>query len=120
MEILIILFLILLNGIFSMSEIALVSARKFKLEKSARKGNSNAKKALELANNPNTFLSTVQIGITLIGILTGIFSGEKITDDLRNYIETIDFLQPYSQTIAVTIIVIVVTFLSIVFGELLP
>ena len=75
MEILIILFLILLNGIFSMSEIALVSARKFKLESAAKKGNSNARRALALANNPNTFLSTVQIGITLIGILTGIFSG---------------------------------------------
>src|SRR5215210_249942 len=76
MEIVIIIFLILLNGIFSMSEIALVSSRKFKLENSARKGNHNAKKALALANNPNTLLFTVQIGITLIGILTGIFSGE--------------------------------------------
>jgi putative hemolysin len=120
MEIVIIIFLILLNGIFSMSEIALVSSRKFKLESSAEKGNRNARKALELANNPNTFLSTVQIGITLIGILTGIFSGEKITDDVRSAIEQIDFLQPYSQTIAVAIIVIIVTFLSIVFGELLP
>ena len=66
-----------------MSEIALVSARKFKLENSAKKGNSNARQALQLANNPNTFLSTVQIGITLIGILTGIFSGEKIEEDLN-------------------------------------
>jgi len=120
MEIIIIIFLILLNGIFSMSEIALVSSRKFKLENSARKGNSNARKALELANSPNTFLSTVQIGITLIGILTGIFSGEKVADDLRAVIETIDFFQPYAQTISITIIVIIVTFLSIVFGELLP
>ncbi len=120
MEILIIIFLILLSGIFPMSEIALVSSRKFKLENSARKGNSGARKALELANNPNRFLSTVQIGITLIGILTGIFSGEKITDDFRTLIETVYFLQPYAQTIAVTIIVISVTFLSIVFGELLP
>src|SRR4051812_31953407 len=87
MEILIILLLILLNGVFSMSEIALVSSRKFKLENAARKGNSNARKALELANNPNTFLSTVQIGITLIGILTGIYSGEKIEDNLRLAIE---------------------------------
>jgi putative hemolysin len=111
MEILIIFFLILLNGIFSMSEISLVSARK---------GNSNARKALQLANNPNTFLSTVQIGITLIGILTGIFSGEKIEDDLRASIEKINVLQPYSTTIAVTVLVIIVTFFSIVFGELIP
>jgi putative hemolysin len=120
MEILIILFLILLNGVFSMSEIALVSARKFKLESSAKKGNSNARRALNLANNPNTFLSTVQIGITLIGILTGIFSGEKIEENLRAAIMRIPVLQPYAQTITVAIIVIVVTFFSIVFGELIP
>lgn len=120
MEILIILFLILLNGIFSMSEIALVSSRKFKLEAAARKGNSNARKALELANNPNTFLSTVQIGITLIGILTGIFSGDTITVSLRQSIEKIDLLRPYANTIAVAAVVVAVTFLSIVFGELLP
>lgn len=120
MEILIILFLILLNGIFSMSEIALVSARKFKLESAAKKGNSNARRALALANNPNTFLSTVQIGITLIGILTGIFSGEKIEENLKAAIMGVPVLAPYSQTIAVAIIVIVVTFFSIVFGELIP
>jgi putative hemolysin len=120
MEILIILFLILLNGIFSMSEIAMVSARKFKLESSAKKGNSNARKALQLANNPNTFLSTVQIGITLIGILTGIFSGEKIEEDLKAAISGIPLLEPYAQPITVTVIVIVVTFFSIVFGELIP
>ncbi len=112
--------LILLNGIFSMSEIALVSSRKFKLETAAKKGNTNAKKALELANNPNTFLSTVQIGITLIGILTGIFSGDAITANLKAAIEKIDLLRPYANTLAVASIVIIVTFLSIVFGELLP
>lgn len=120
MEILIILFLILINGIFSMSEIALVSARKFKLESAAKKGNSNARRALALANNPNTFLSTVQIGITLIGILTGIFSGEKIEENLRAAIMSVPLLAPYAQTIAVAVIVIVVTFFSIVFGELIP
>jgi putative hemolysin len=120
MEVFIILLLILLNGVFSMSEIALVSSRKFKLEHAARRGNSNAKKALALANNPNTFLSTVQIGITLIGILTGIFSGEKIQDDLRASIEKVTLLQPYSESISVAVIVIIVTFFSIVFGELLP
>ena len=120
MEILIIIFLILLNGVFSMSEIALVSARKFKLESSAKKGNRNANQALALANNPNTFLSTVQIGITLIGILTGIFSGEKLTTDLTIAIGKVEFLAPYANTIAVALIVIIITFFSIVFGELLP
>ena len=79
MEIVIIFLLILLNGIFSMSEIALISARKNRLETAAKKGNTSAKTALDLANSPNKFLSTVQIGITLIGILTGIYSGDKIT-----------------------------------------
>lgn len=120
MEIVIILLLILLNGIFSMSEIALVSSRKFKLESAARKGNSGAAKALALSKNPNTFLSTVQIGITLIGILTGIFSGEQLTANLKTAIEKVPLLQPYAQSLAVFIIVLAITFLSIVFGELIP
>ncbi|MBC7829524.1 MAG: HlyC/CorC family transporter [Chitinophagaceae bacterium] len=110
----------LLNGIFSMSEIALVSARKFKLESAAKKGNSNAKRALDLANNPNTFLSTVQIGITLIGILTGIFSGDTLTLRFQHALEKITFLAPYAVTLSVILIVIIITFFSIVFGELIP
>ncbi len=120
MEILIILFLILLNGIFSMSEIALISARKNRLESAAKKGNQSAQAALDLANSPNKFLSTVQIGITLIGILTGIFSGAKITDDVRLFITGFDILKPYANTIAVGIVVVVLTFFSLVLGELLP
>lgn len=120
MEILIILFLILLNGVFSMSEIALISARKNRLENAAKKGSKNAKAALDLANSPNTFLSTVQIGITLIGILTGIFSGDKITTDVRTFIEGFAFMKPYAETIAVGIVVVVLTFFSLVLGELLP
>jgi magnesium and cobalt exporter, CNNM family len=120
MEILIIIFLILLNGIFSMSEIALVSARKFKLESAAKKGNSNARHALELSNNPNTFLSTVQIGITLIGILTGIFGGNALTIKVQALLEQISFLAPYAKTLSVVVIVIIITFFSIVFGELIP
>ncbi|MEY3501318.1 MAG: hypothetical protein RL308_2991 [Bacteroidota bacterium] len=120
MEILIILFLILLNGIFSMSEIALISARKNRLESAAKKGNQSAQAALDLANSPNKFLSTVQIGITLIGILTGIFSGAKITDDVQLFITGFDILKPYANTIAVGIVVVVLTFFSLVLGELLP
>ena len=77
MELLIIILLVLLNGIFSMSEMSLVSSRKFKLENAGRKGSRGAKKALELSENPTKFLSTVQIGITLIGILLGVYSGEN-------------------------------------------
>ncbi|HEY0668191.1 MAG TPA: hemolysin family protein, partial [Sphingobacteriaceae bacterium] len=120
MEILIIAFLILLNGIFSMSEIALISSRKFKLEGEAKRGNTSAQKALRLAANPNTFLSTVQIGITLIGILTGIFSGDKITDDFQELVAMVPPLKPYAHTIAVGIVVIIITYFSILFGELLP
>ncbi|NJM79387.1 MAG: HlyC/CorC family transporter [Flavobacterium sp.] len=120
MEILIILFLILLNGVFSMSEIALISARKNRLDALAKKGNVKAKAALDLANSPNEFLSTVQIGITLIGILTGIFSGDKITTDVQNFVASFDILKPYAETIAVGIVVLVLTFFSLVLGELLP
>ena len=120
MEIVIILFLILLNGVFSMSEIALISARKTRLETAAKKGNANAKVALDLANSPNKFLSTVQIGITLIGILTGIYSGEKVTDDVRLFIESYAALKPYAQSLSVGIVVVVLTFFSLVLGELLP
>lgn len=120
MEILIIVFLILLNGIFSMSEVALISSRRFTLESAAKKGNANARKALELAASPNTFLSTVQIGITLIGILTGIFSGAKLTDDLQLFLSTVPVLEPYAESLAVVLVVIILTYFSIVFGELLP
>jgi len=120
MEILIIFFLIILNGVFSMSEIALISARKNRLENAAKKGNSSAKIALDLANSPNKFLSTVQIGITLIGILTGIFSGKKITDDVYMFVEGFVVLKPYAHTLAVGIVVVTLTFFSLVLGELLP
>lgn len=120
MELLIILFLILLNGLFSMSEIALISARKSRLENSAKKGNSSAQIALDLANSPNKFLSTVQIGITLIGILTGIFSGDKITADVETFVLSFDFLKPYAHSVAVGIVVVILTFFSLVLGELLP
>jgi putative hemolysin len=103
-----------------MSEIALISARKNRLESAAKKGNTNAKVALDLANSPNKFLSTVQIGITLIGILTGIYSGDKITSDVKLFIEGFVVLKPYADSIAVGIVVVVLTFFSLVLGELLP
>jgi putative hemolysin len=119
-ELLIILGLILLNGVFSMAEIALVSARKARLESQANKGDAKAKEALKLATHPDTFLSTVQIGITLIGILTGIFSGENIKDDVLGFVNRFEVFQPYANGIATTIIVILITYFSMVLGELLP
>jgi putative hemolysin len=112
--------LILLNGLFSMAEIALVSARKARLEAQANKGDKRAKEALELSNHPDTFLSTVQIGITLIGILTGIMSGEKLKSDFVAFINRFESLKDYSNGIATALIVIVITYFSMVLGELLP
>ncbi len=120
MELIIIIFLILLNGIFSMSEMSLVSSRKFKLENAGKKGSSGAKKALELSEHPTKFLSTVQIGITLIGILLGVYSGENLTTDFQNFLSTFPLIEPYSKTLATAGIVIFITYLSILLGELLP
>jgi len=103
-----------------MSEIAMVSSRKSRLETAAKKGDKAAKKAIELSRNPGKFLSTVQIGITLIGILTGIYSGDKIQHDLVNYLNQFDLLRPYSETISVAVIVVTLTFFSLVLGELVP
>jgi len=119
-EVFILLFLMVLNGLFVMSEIALVSARKSKLEQLANKGNDSARIALSLAENPDIFLSTAQIFITLIAILTGLYSGEKFGGHLQPYLEKIAFLQPYAKTLSTVLIVIIVTFLSIILGELLP
>lgn len=120
MEIIILLALIFINGLFVMSEIALVSARKSRLEHQAEKGDLKAKRALELANSPEKFLSAAQIGITLIAILTGVYSGERFAGYLKPSIEKFDLLKPYADTISITIIVVIVTFLSIIFGELIP
>lgn len=103
-----------------MSEISLISARKNRLETAAKKGSKSAKTALDLANSPNKFLSTVQIGITLIGILTGIYSGDKITLDVETFVSGFEILKPYAHTLAVGIVVVVLTFFSLVLGELLP
>ena len=120
MEILILIGLILINGLFSMAEIALVSARKARLEAQANKGDQRAKAALKLANQPDSFLSTVQIGITLIGILTGIYSGDKIVEKLVPIFQKIPVLEPYAHGISTTLVVILVTFLSLILGELVP
>lgn len=103
-----------------MAEIALVSARKSRLEVQANKGDKKAEEALKLANKPETFLSTVQMGITVIGILTGIYSGEKLTDNFSEFLNQWPALIPYSHGIATAIVVIIVTYFSIIFGELVP
>ncbi|MFN5423410.1 MAG: hemolysin family protein [bacterium] len=119
-ELLILFLLIILNGFFSMAEIALVSARKARLEGQASKGDLRAKHALSLAQKPDSFLSTVQIGITTIGILTGIYSGDKIIDDVAGWLNTFPAFLEYSHGIATALVVVVITFFSLVFGELVP
>ncbi len=120
MEILVILALVLINGLFSMTEMSLVASRKFKLESLKKKGSSGAKTALELAENPTKFLSTIQIGITLIGILLGVYSGENLTNDLTSFFAGYTLINAYADKIATAVIVIFITYLSIVIGELLP
>ncbi|MDF7815392.1 hemolysin family protein [Hymenobacter sp. YC55] len=120
MELLLILLLVILNGVFSMSEIALISSRKSKLEAQAKQGSGTAQAALALAHDPTRFLSTVQIGITLISILTGVFSGAGLTTQLKDLIARVPVLAPFADTIAVVLMVIFITYLSVVVGELLP
>ena len=119
-EIVIICGLIVLNGVLSMSEIALVSARKSRLEADAKKGSKAARTALKLATDPDVFLSTIQIGITLVGILTGLYSGDVLAQDFGRVIARIEPLSAHAVTIAQTIIVVVVTYLTLIIGELVP
>ncbi len=120
MELVIIIGLVILNGIFAMSELALVSSKKYKLESAKKRGHSGAKTAIDLSENPTKFLSTVQIGITLIGILLGVYSGEKLTNDVKEMLIQIPVLAPYAENLAVLVIVVFITYLSIVLGELFP
>lgn len=120
LEILILLVLIFVNGLFSMSEMAIISARKVRLQQLANQGSTSARAALELADAPNRFLSTVQVGITLIGILTGAFGGATIADKLAGYLRLIPGLALYSQAIAFSLVVVTITYLSLIIGELVP
>lgn len=120
MEILIVLFLIILNGVFAMAEIAIVSSRKSKLQQLANEGNKNALAALELAKSPNRFLSTVQIGITLIGIFAGAFGGATIAGNLAVQFNQVPAIAPFSDALALTIVVSIITYLSLIIGELAP
>ncbi|BAY91960.1 putative hemolysin [Tolypothrix tenuis PCC 7101] len=119
-EILIILVLIIANGVFSMSEMAIVSARKVRLQQLANQGDAKARAALKLAESPNQFFSTIQIGITLIGILTGAFGGATIAEKLAVYVKLIPFLAAYSQPVSFGLVVLIITYLSLIVGELVP
>ena len=119
-EIIFIFVLLIANGVFAMAEIAVVSAKKTRLRRLAEQGRAKARLALELAESPNRFLATVQIGITLVGIFAGAFGGATITAKLAPLIAQAAFLAPYAEKIAFAIVVAVITYFSLVLGELVP
>ncbi len=119
-EVIIIVLLILLNGLFSMAEISILSSKKSRLEELLRKGNLSAKNVLHLGEHPNKFLSTVQIGITSTGILTGIFGGATISQAVKELLINFGLSTIYASNVAIAIVVVIITFFSIVIGELLP
>ena len=119
-EIVIILALIVANGVFAMSEIAVVSARKARLQQRVAEGHAGARRALELAESPNRFLSTVQIGITLVGIFTGAFGGATLAEQLAVMLERYEAIAPYAEEIGLGIVVLGIAYLSLVVGELVP
>lgn len=119
-EILFILLLLLANGVFAMSEIALVSARKSRLKQRAEGGDARARAALALADSPDRFLPTVQIGITLVGIFAGAFGGATIAEQLAGQIAVVPALAPYAEGIGLGVVVIAITYFSLIIGELVP
>ena len=120
MELLIILILILFNGFFALSEIALVSVKKTKMEQLASRGNKRAKIILKLLENPENFLSSVQVGITLIGIVAGAYGGAALTGSVEAYLANFTLIQAYAHEIALAIVIGGITYFSIVVGELVP
>jgi putative hemolysin len=119
-QVIVILLLIIANGVFAMSEIAMISARKVRLQQQANSGNKGASIALELHATPNRFLSTIQIGITLIGVFAGALGGAKLAAPVASLLAQVGFLAPYSESIALVIVVLTITYLSLVIGELVP
>ncbi len=119
-QLLVLLLLILLNSVFVISEMAVVSSRKARLQQLANEGNKRAATALNLAQNPNTFLSTIQIGITLISILLGAISGPTFSGPLASLLKRWPLLDPYADSLALGVVVVIVTALSLVLGELVP
>lgn len=120
-EVFFIVVLIAINGVFSMSEIAVLTSRRHFLEREARAGNVRARQVLELAEHPERFMSSVQVGITLVGILTGVFSGATVSEFLSARILAVSGLSPeMSEAVAVAVTVSVITYFTLIFGELLP
>jgi putative hemolysin len=120
LELFAVLLLIVANGVFSGAEIAVVSSRRVRLEQQAAKGDRQARAALKLAADPNDFLSTVQIGITLIGVLSGAVGGATLAARLRPVLDSVPALRPWSEALSLVVVVAALTYLSLVVGELVP
>jgi putative hemolysin len=120
LEILILLLLVLTNGVFAMAEIAMLAARRTRLEQRAAAGDRGARVALDLLRTPSRFISTVQVGITLVGILAGAFGGATLAQPLAAWLATVPVLAPYAQATALGLVVVAITVLSLVLGELVP
>ena len=120
MDIVLLLLLILLNGALAMSEIAIVSARKSRLQKLADNGSLGAQTALNLSSEPSHFLSTIQVGITTVGILSGAIGEKALAEPLREWLSFLPFLEPYARGISLTLVVVALTYFSVVIGELVP
>lgn len=120
LEIVLIFLLVVANGVFAMAEIAVVSARKVRLRTRSEDGHRGAAVALELAEHPNDFLSTVQIGITLVGILAGVFGGATLAEELGTQFNTVSWIAPRGETVGLALVVLAITYLSLVIGELVP
>jgi putative hemolysin len=120
LEILFILVLILINGFFAMSEIALVSARKVRLEQKAEEGDKGARSALELTKSTSHLLSAVQVGITLVGIFTGALGGATLAERLTGVLKQVAWLAPYASGVSIAVVVLLMTYFSLVIGELIP
>lgn len=120
LEILIIALLILANGVFALAEIAVVSARKAKLQQWAEEGDARARAALDLASSPNRFLASVQVGITLVGILAGAFGGATIAESISAWLQAFPAVARYGDAIGLAVVVVAITYLSLVLGELVP
>src|SRR5689334_1892959 len=120
LEIALLFVLIVANGFFSGSEIAIVSARRGRLEQQAEHGNQAAKQALDLAENPDRFLATVQVGINLIATLAGAFGAARLSEPVAAWLQSIPFLAPYAEPIAFAVLVLLITYFTLVLGELVP
>src|SRR5262245_16584698 len=120
LELVIILLLVLANGVFAMSEISVVAARKIRLQQRAEEGDHRARLALELAQRPEQFLSTVQLGITLVGVLAGAYGGARLSRPLADLLARFEIIAPYAEGIALGVVVAGITVLSLILGELVP